>query len=153
MKKNGSVVLEIYPMETQTAYLDANFYVALQIIKHPFHNTSIKILKKYPNLIVCYSILTLDEIIFSLTKYNFDKNIIYQNIYENLFDNPRMFNLPLNSNKDFLESYLQTYTDNSLKPRDAMHYFFMQQNNITNMATFDTDFIKNKKRLGIEILK
>ncbi len=140
-------------MEIKTAYLDANFYVALQLIKHPFHDKSVEVLKKYPNLSVYYSILTLDEIIFSLTKYNFDKDIIYQNIYENLFDNPRMFDLPLNSNRDFLDSYLQTWSDNNLKPRDAMHYFFMQQNNITKIATFDTDFIKNKKRLGIEILQ
>lgn len=140
-------------MEIKTAYLDANFYVALQIIKHPFHDAAVKALKKYPNLIVYYSILTLDEIIFSLTKYNFDKDVIHQNIYENLFNNPRMFDLPLNSNRDFLDSYLQTWSDNNLKPRDAMHYFFMQQNNIFRIATFDSDFIKNKQKLGIEVIQ
>ncbi len=134
-------------------YLDASFFIATQIKEHIFHKQASKIFKNKMNeSVFCYTALTIDEIIHALSRYLSKPEIVLL-IETNLF-NMQSF-LYLNTSLKYIDikEYLNTWENTTLKPRDAMHYFFMQQNNITNIATFDTDFIKNKKRLGIEILQ
>lgn len=134
-------------------YLDASFFIATQIKEHIFHKQASKIFKnKISESVFCYSGLTIDEILHALSRY-LSKSEIVAVINNNLF-NMQSF-LYLNTSLKYIDikEYLSIWENTTLKPRDAMHYFFMQQNNIIKIATFDDDFIKNKKRLGIEIIK
>jgi len=140
-------------MKANIAYLDANFFIASQITSHPFYNSVQRVLTRNETVLLCYSILTLDEVLYTFTKYKTDKEIICKTLKTNLLDNPKMIKLIQGNNPIFYEEYLETWKNSGLKPRDAMHLHYMQQNHITKIATFDEDFIKNKKKLEIEILK
>ncbi|MDA1338445.1 MAG: type II toxin-antitoxin system VapC family toxin [bacterium] len=132
-------------------YLDASFFIATQIKEHIFHKQASVTYQKFANnSTFCFTSLTIDEVLHALSRYLSKPQIT--EVIESKLLNTQSF-LFLNTSLKYIDitEYLNIWENTPLKPRDAMHYFFMEQNNIHKMATFDTDFIKNKKRLGIEI--
>ena len=59
---------------------------------------------------------------------------------------------PINKQKEIVKKYLKQWQKYNLRPIDSVHFFLMKQHKIKTIATFDNDFIKNKKQLGIKVL-
>ncbi len=134
-------------------YLDSSFIIALKVNGHEFNLKAQNILEHLrTDTLFYYSYLTIDECAFTLVKYGADKSQVVELLIE-LISKPQFYLVNTDANTEELIAYLNTWETTPLKPRDAMHYFYMQQNHIVKIATFDTDFIKNKKKLGIEILR
>lgn len=133
-------------------YVDASFFIATQIINHPFHQESLRILKEYSESDLYFSLLTIDEIVYTLDKYKIDQNKIISVIREKiiLIRNTKL--LSYKDNVGQIENYLEVWRKTQLRPRDALHLYLMREAALENIATFDKDFIKNRKRLGIRVL-
>lgn len=132
-------------------YLDASFFVPLQVEKHPYRKYAIDKLKSSPISMFCYSYLTLDEIMYVLGKYIKNKNLISTIINRDLLNNKLNQLVGLENDVKCADQFIKTWPTTGLKPRDALHLFTMKKNGIKKIATFDNDFIKNKRKLGIEI--
>ena len=137
---------------TDKIYLDANFIVASLIYDHPFHNHAVQKNEDLLNANLFTSFLVIDEIVYSLTKYNLPKESIKNLLTDHLLliENLSLIREPTEIQS--LNEYLKDWISFNLKPRDAMHHFLMKIEGIRNMATFDSDFIKNADKLGIKIV-
>ena len=111
-------------------YLDSSFIIALQVNSHEFNQKAQNILNRLTkNTLFYYSYLTINECAFTLIKYKADKKKVVQLLIE-LVSKPQFYLVNTNSDAEELIKYLSIWEITSLKPRDAIHYFYMQQNNI-----------------------
>jgi predicted nucleic acid-binding protein len=133
-------------------YVDTSFFIATQITNHPFHNEAVSILKKYINCPFYFSLLTLDEIVFTLLNHRFKSFEIVDIITKKIVSIKNTRLIAYQNNLKQIREYMDFWKDASLSPRDAMHVFLMKQNKIKTIATFDADFKRNRKKLGIEII-
>ena len=133
-------------------YVDCSFFVATQITNHPHHKRSSKLLQLLPDVQLYFSLLTIDEIMYTLSKFNIPRNEIFSIIKEKIISiqNTRIINY--NSSIAQLESYINIWNETGMQPRDALHACLMKTHNIPCIATFDRDFRKIEKKLGIEVL-
>lgn len=140
-------------MSVKKIYIDASFFIATQVINHPFHKKAGWFLKKMINDIFYFSLPTIDEIIYAFLQYQVDQETITSIINDKIvnIENVRLLNYPNDLYQ--IQSYLKIWNKSCLKPRDALHFYFMKVNNVKYLATFDNDFIKNEKKLGIKVVK
>lgn len=133
-------------------YVDSSFFVATQIINHPHHKRAAKLVELCKDSSFHYSLLTIDEIVYVLSKFHIAKKEIASIIREHIcaIKNTRL--ISYNTNIKTLEEYATLWSQNSLAPRDALHAYFMKMEKLTYIATFDNDFRRNQKKMKIEVL-
>ncbi|MEI7578422.1 MAG: type II toxin-antitoxin system VapC family toxin [bacterium] len=139
--------------EKDSIYVDTNVFIAWLVASHPDYKQARCIFKQYSKYQFYYSLLVIDEILFVMTKYRISKNIIQNIIKSNLIENPICILIEDTINHEQIEKYLNLWVNCGLKPRDALHYYYMKKMKITTIATFDQDFIRQQKKLGIKVLK
>jgi len=133
-------------------YIDASFFVALQVINHPYHKQAKAKLSVFKNMGLYFSILTIDEVLHALSRYEKDKNTIKKIIEESILDVKNVEILGLVKKSQSIRKYLRVWLRFGLKPRDALHLYLMKENKINKIASFDSDFINNQKLLKIKAL-
>jgi predicted nucleic acid-binding protein len=140
MKKNSNV------------YLDSSFLIAYIIKEHRFNSDAVNILKKYISGKFYISYLTIDEALYYM-KDHFSDKIEIRDKFKDIVSALEIEFIGVESNSYLVNKYIDHWIDTGLKPRDAMHLFIMKENNIKDLASFDNDFIKSKKKYNIEIIK
>lgn len=133
-------------------YVDTSFFIATQIANHPFHKVACEALEIYKDAPFYFSLLTVDEIVFTLLNHHISPTEISTIITEKItaIKNTRL--IAYQNKMKQIQEYVEFWKDHALKPRDAMHAYLMKMNNITKIATFDADFKRNRKKLGITII-
>lgn len=133
-------------------YVDTSFFIATQIANHPFHDVSTQVLEEYKDSPFYFSLLTIDEIIFTLSHHRFKPEEISTIINEKIvaIKNTRL--VAYQNKMKQIGEYIDFWKSMPLGPRDAMHVYLMKQNDISTIATFDADFKRNRKKLGITII-
>ncbi len=133
-------------------YLDASVLVALLVEYHPLHTRATHIFDKIRNRPKTISYLVLDEVIYALTKYKYEKSEVSQKLETLILFGDFSF-IGLENENASIKNYLKLWSNHSLHPRDAMHVAIMKENRIKTIATIDTDFIKHKESLSIKIVE
>jgi len=139
---------------TQRVYLDANILIAHQVRGHEFHRRATSIIDELWNkkchLVV--SSLTMDEffygIIFILKSTQKEKTIqsfgsfapIITTSTSAILSWERLETIEFKHTPGELLSIVKLMGTHNLRPRDAFHLRTMQQQEITQIATFDNDF-------------
>lgn len=133
-------------------YVDTSFFIATQITNHPFHDVAVGILEEYKDSPFYFSLLTIDEIVFTLLHHRISPNEISNIITQKIVSikNTRM--IAYQNKMKQVEEYIHFWKSTPLGPRDAMHVYLMKQNSISTIATFDADFKRNRKKLGVKII-
>lgn len=133
-------------------YLDTNFLIALFIPIHTYNNKAVEIAELIKDQELYISILVINETIYSLRKYSFEKEVIVERI-TSFIEDSRLQILENASDQHInWKEYLNIWLLSDLKPTDANHLYFMYLEGIKSIATFDSDFIKNAEKLNIEVL-
>lgn len=136
-------------------YLDASFFVALQVVGHVHREKAEEKLDKLSQnqTTICYSWLMIDEAIHVLhSYYDFSKEKVAFAVKESLIEATNSQLVTNLVQEEKLLKYLRFWQKNKLRPRDALHLFLIKQHKIKTIATFDQDFIAQRKKLKIEIL-
>ncbi|MBU1088745.1 type II toxin-antitoxin system VapC family toxin [Patescibacteria group bacterium] len=133
-------------------YLDASFFVALQIKEHIFYQKAWKKINKSQSIKIYFSLFTLDEAIHVLKKYKLSKSKIIKIVKDKLINTNKSILISYKDDKKTSLKYLNLWQKYNLRPIDSVHLFLMKQHKIKTIATFDNDFIKNKKQPGIKVL-
>lgn len=128
---------------------DASFLVAFFVEDHIYQPKVKVILGK--NRVFVVTILSLEETFFVLKrKYGFNR-LTLEKVVDSLLS-PGVFNFVEIPDQLGLANRLVSASERlGLKSRDALHYLIMKQRGIRLMATFDQDFIKKQKALGIKV--
>lgn len=133
-------------------YVDSSFFVATQITNHPHHKRACKLVELCKKCRFFYSLLTIDEIVYTLSKFDISKNEIAAIVSEKICAIKNTKLITYKAGMKNLEEYVSLWAGTSLEPRDAMHAYFMKSQKIECIATFDHDFRKHQKKLGIKVL-
>ncbi len=133
-------------------YCDSSFIIASMVSNHLNHEKAVELIKNLKPTLLCISPLVIDEVIYGLRVYGFDKDNIRSELKKRISGINLLEILPIIIDNARIDSYLNLWVNTNLKPRDAMHIFIMKQNGIKNIATFDNDFLKNNKELGINVI-
>lgn len=131
-------------------YLDANYLVALFVEAHPLHTDSIKLFNNIDGFKIAISYLVIDEVIYVLTKYKFDRATIKEQIGNFILMGDFIL-VGIKNEREAATDYIEFWGEHNLNPRDAMHLFIMRQNNIKIIASYDDDFITRQDELGISV--
>lgn len=133
-------------------YVDTSFFIATQITNHPFHKDALTVLKLYKDSPFYFSLLTIDEIIFTLLNHKITPTEISQIITEKIMDIKNTRLIAYQNKMKQIQEYVDFWKTAKLGPRDAMHVYLMKQNKIKTIATFDADFKRQRKKLEITII-
>ncbi len=133
-------------------YLDSSFVISLLVSQHPFHKKAIEILNSLRQSQLFVSLFVVDEVVFTLRKYQLEKKQIAKIVKENFRELTNLQLIGLSGKIQEMEDYLQFWQNNPLQATDAMHLFLMQKKKILKLATFDQDFINRQVELGITTL-
>ena len=132
-------------------YLDACFVIAFLIDGHADNSEAISIYKKIKSDKLYVSLFVLDEVLYILSKYGIDKSTACQLVKKFI----KLENLEV-IDENFIvhnvEQFIDIYSKTTLKPTDSAHLYYMKLAKIKNIATFDSDFIKNADKLDIEVV-
>lgn len=130
-------------------YLDSNVLVYFKDDQSPHFPTATKLLSSLiPEEYELYlSSLTIDEVLHSLLfVYKFKKNLNVEQserLNEALKSILNLQHIKIvnpSTNKENNLKIIKIMQDFHLGPRDAYHFLTMQENNISEFATFDNDF-------------
>lgn len=133
-------------------YVDASYFIAKQILEHPFHNEATVAGEKLAGSLLFVSFLAIDEIIYGLGKYRISKKEISIAVKEDLLEIEEARFIGSPSDVEEFASYLNFWEEATLRPRDTAHLYLMKKNNIDSIITYDRDFIDNQEQLGIKIV-
>lgn len=133
-------------------YVDTSFFIATQIANHPFHDVAITVLEEYKDSLFYFSLLTIDEIVFTLLNHRITPNEISTIITEKIIAIKNTRLIAYQKRMKQIEEYIELWKSIPLGPRDAMHVYLMKQNKIATIATFDADFKRSRKKLGVKII-
>ncbi|MFQ5493618.1 MAG: type II toxin-antitoxin system VapC family toxin [Candidatus Dojkabacteria bacterium] len=133
-------------------YLDASFFVALQIREHTFHKRAIAKKGLLQDAEICFSMFTLDESIHAFRKHKIDQFAIKEAIEEDIVFLPHSKLVSYRSELPDMIKYVNEWVFSDLRSGDALHLFMMKTNGIKKMLTFDNDFIERQDELGIEVI-
>jgi len=133
-------------------YLDASFVIALLVDNHPFNVQARQKLHKLVKTEVCISLFVIDEVIFNLKKYGFEKSEIQVFIEKYILSLANLSVLGIGGDRELLQDYLDLWVSTPLRPTDAVHLLVMRDSLVNVIATFDQHFIDNQKALGIKVL-
>lgn len=149
---------------TSKVYLDANSIIAHQITNHPFYEKALKIIDSYfqQEFIFVISSLTMDEFMYGIIKAQkiINKNKQFEDVVNELkkvtkavfvWKNLELVDFQHTTSE--LLSVISLMKKYHLKPRDAFHLRIMQQQNIGNFITFDSDFDMIAKSEKINIIR
>ena len=139
-------------MKKDKIYIDTNVFVALHFSGHKFYDLALNLKKRFIGNKLYLGFLTIDEILYTLSKYKISKKDSINIIKRGIVNSSDVTILPSPFESSEVLDYLYTYKKTSLKPRDSLHLYLMKINKIKKIATFDNDFIKKQKELGIEVL-
>ncbi len=133
-------------------YLDANYFIAVLIQDHKYNLRAVNITRVFEDYKPYISILVMNEVIFSLHKLGYEKTLISRLLLKAI----RNLNISM-VERDSMSfegeaNYLEIWTNSNLKPSDACHLYYMKSLNIDSMVSFDSDFINNSDKLGIEVI-
>lgn len=149
--------------EQEKIYLDANFLVYWALPKNPEIRKQVRFLlakileknlgtsclaideawngiKKTHNEINTTQLGCADEPIFSLIK-NFTEKIT-----------KKIEILQFNDKINGINEALRNIEKFKFRPRDAFHLAIMKDNNVANLVSNDSDFIKKEKQIGVNII-
>ncbi len=137
-------------------YLDSSFLISLLVESHPLNKKAQEINKKAieKNLYPCISILTFDETIFHLQKYqSVSKNrFLVSKFIEQITTLPFYYIQP-QWNPFVPQEIIDLMKRFRLKPRDAIHLKTMLDNKIRYLLTLDKDFEKQKLQKFVKIIR
>lgn len=133
-------------------YVDTSFFIATQVANHPFHGVACELLAMYESSTFFFSLLTIDEIVYTLQKHRIKRDQIPAIIHEKIIAIKNAKILTYKNGMKDLEEYVKTWNDTQLAPRDALHIYLMRSQKIKHLATFDKEFKRRQEQLGIEIL-
>lgn len=133
-------------------YLDSNFIITTLVKEHPFFQKACMISEKIKTWKLFISFLVIDEVIFNLSFYHLSKEDIHKHLKNGILSIDNLYLISTSNLKEDLDDYLQAWVRSNLKPRDALHLHMMRYNKISQIATFDQDFIRHRKKLGITII-
>lgn len=133
-------------------YVDTSFFIATQVVNHPFHQDACKLLESHASCTFFFSLLTIDEIVFTLLKHKIRREKIAQIIKDKIIDIKNARILTYTNNMKQLETYINTWNETKLAPRDALHLYLMKSKNIRYMATFDKEFLRKQEDLKITVI-
>jgi len=133
-------------------YVDTSFFIATQVSNHPFHQNALSALSRYQKETFYFSLLTIDEIIFTLLHYKQSPNEIEQLINDKILLIKNVKLLTYKPNINHFKQYIHLWKETGLKPRDAMHAYLMKINSIKILATYDADFKKTSKLFGFTLV-
>lgn len=140
-------------------YLDSNVLVYLKDNNSPHQRAATKLLTLFtPFEYELYiSSLTIDEFLhsslFILRQHNIARDDQFQRLdteLKSIMQIPQLRIVNPPTNKEINRHVIELMRDFHLNPRDAYHLLTMQENNIEEFATFDTDF---KRVFDQKILK
>jgi len=134
-------------LKFKEVYLDANLFVYAAISTEQQGESARKMLEEIErgNYEAYTAALTFDEILWAITKHN-DKETAYK-AAERFLSLPHLTLIEINTS--LVQSFIEIYKNEKLKPRDALHLAAMQSQNIKTMISSDADFdiIKGIKRM------
>lgn len=135
-------------------YLDSSFVIALLIPTHTYSKKALVVaeilVKKDMDLYM--SFLVIDEVVYVLhKKYKMTLSLIIRCLRELLL-NIGVGMIGIEHDVNVVLDYLKMLEKFNLEPRDTMHAHLMKNNGISRIASFDSDFIKNHKKLGIRVV-
>ncbi len=133
-------------------YVDTSFFIATQIENHPFHQEALDVLEEYKESSFYFSLLTIDEVIFTLLHHRISPAEIQKIISEKIVGIKNTKLIAYQNKLKQIDEYVDFWKTTPLGPRDAMHAYLMKQNKIDTIATFDADFKRCRKKLKIEII-
>ena len=107
---------------------------------------------KLPNARLCFSLLTIDEVINAIKRYKLAQSKILKAVRDHILDLENLEIVSYEPALSSLKEYLEVYSSMGLKPRDSLHLHIMRENMLDTIATFDTDFISKKSKLEIKIV-
>jgi predicted nucleic acid-binding protein len=133
-------------------YVDTSFFIATQITNHPFHQEALTVLETHKDSPFYFSFLTIDEIVFTLLNHKITPPEIATIITNKIISIKNTRIVSFQNKIKYIQEYVDFWKETALKPRDAMHAYLMKLHSITTIATFDADFKRNRKKLGITII-
>jgi predicted nucleic acid-binding protein len=133
-------------------YLDSSFIIALLLKNEEFHAQALMRMQKLAQTELFVSFFSLNETLYILSKYGLSKAEVANVVREKflLLEKIRVINTT--ETLETMFDYLKFWNQTQLKSTDAMHVFLMKQVGVQTIATFDQDFVKHQKKLGIKTL-
>src|SRR3989344_8647034 len=111
-------------------YVDTSFFIATQITNHPFHDVALTVLDEYRDNLFYFSLLTIDEIVFTLSHHRIKPNEISTIMIEKIVSIKNARLIAYQNKMKQIEEYIEFWKTTPLGPRDAMHVYLMRQNKI-----------------------
>lgn len=148
----------------EKAYLDANFLIYWCFPKNPEIRQRVRFLlaKIFKNYELYTSSLSLDETWWGIkdeynTKFKTQLACYDEPIFSKLkgFTGKILEKIEISEFKDpksGIFSSLSSLRKYKLRPRDAFHLTLMQNNEIINIITDDSDFINKQNQIGIKVI-
>lgn len=133
-------------------YVDASFLISALIKDHEFNRRAEIIVKGDGNAVFYYSLLTLDETLYTIEKNYKSHKIPLKEGLKQMLNSSNIKLISYTEDHKTVLDLIKIIENYNLRPRDASHFLIMNQNHLTIMATFDNDFIKNQEKLKIKIL-
>lgn len=133
-------------------YVDTSFFIATQITNHPFHKNAVDVLGAYKDSPFYFSLLTIDEIVFTLLHHKVTPEEISNIITDKIIAIRNSKLIAYHNNMKQIKDYVDFWKNTNMQPRDAMHAYLMKLNRISKIATFDSDFKRNQKKLNITVI-
>ncbi|MBI4130741.1 type II toxin-antitoxin system VapC family toxin [Candidatus Roizmanbacteria bacterium] len=133
-------------------YIDTSFFIATQTANHPRHSRAVAILESCKKWRLFFSLLTIDEIMYTLLQFNLSRNRINTIIRDKILSIHNVHLITYPPDLKSIEKYLTIWGMTGLAPRDALHLYLMRTKKIQYLATFDLDFKRNQHKLGISVL-
>ena len=137
-------------------YLDSSFLISLLVENHPLNKKAQEINKKAveKDLHPCISILTFDETIFHLQKYqSVSKNRFLVSKFIKQITALPFYYIQPQWNPLVPQEIIDLMKKFRLKPRDAVHLKTMLDNKIKYLLTLDKDFEKQKLQKFVKIIR
>jgi predicted nucleic acid-binding protein len=136
----------------ENIYVDTSFFIATQIINHPYYGQACQLLKEFEKSTFHFSLLTVDEIVFTLLKHKLPKGQIVAILEQKIIGIKNTKLVSYKTSMKQIHQYMESWMQSELAPRDAMHVYLMKSCKLSCIATFDADFRKQSKKLAITVI-